>query len=205
RCRLRSAHPVGSALSGGLDSSAIACTARNMLGSPLHTFSLIFPGLSDTERRAIDERQYIDRGLQTGNFIPHFIQGDQLSPIRDWAQVHRHLDEANFAPNLYLHWAMYGAARDQGVRVFLDGLDGDTTVSHGFEYLEEMARTLRWAELTKEAQLLAKNLFGGSKPRRVIWKYCVKEMAPVWMFQVWLLLRGLIHKVRSNPALDDRQ
>ncbi|MES1261689.1 MAG: asparagine synthase-related protein, partial [Acidobacteriota bacterium] len=201
RCRLRSATPVGSALSGGLDSSAIACTARNMTGHPVHTFSIIFPGLPERDLKMIDERRFIDRVLETGNFIPHSIRGDELSPLRDAARVHHHLDEANFAPNLYLHWAMYGAAKENGVRVFLDGLDGDTTVSHGFEYLEELARTLRWKKLTEETALLAARLFGGSKPRKILWNYCVKEIAPIWMFQAWRLLRGRFREVRANSSL----
>jgi asparagine synthase (glutamine-hydrolysing) len=201
RCRVRSCAPVGSALSGGLDSSAIACTARNLLPNPVHTFSVIFPGLPEQDLKIIDERRFIDHVLETGNFLPHYIRGDQLSPMRDAARVHHHLDEANFAPNLYLHWAMYGAAKENGVRVFLDGLDGDTTVSHGFEYLEEMARTFQWKKLGAEAGLLAANLFGGSKPRRIIWNYCVKDMAPVWMFQAWRLMRGRFREVRANSTL----
>jgi asparagine synthase (glutamine-hydrolysing) len=203
RCRVRSAGPVGSALSGGLDSSAIACTARTMAQQPVHTFSVIFPGAPEKERGVLDERPYIERVLEMGNFVPHYIRGDQLSPMRDAARIHQHLDEANFAPNLYLHWAMYGAAKESGVRVFLDGLDGDTTVSHGFEYLEELARTLRWKKLRAEARLLAAHLFGGSKPRRLIWNYCVKEIAPVWMFQAWRLARGRFREVRANSTLVD--
>ncbi len=69
KCRVRSAFPVGSALSGGLDSSAIACTARNFLirsepDSKLHTFSIIFPGLPAKDLRVIDERPHIEKSIE---------------------------------------------------------------------------------------------------------------------------------------------
>src|SRR2546427_256925 len=65
RCRLRSAFPVGSMLSGGLDSSSIACVARELLaedgGGKLHTFSAIFPDVPEC-----DEREYIDAVVAGG-------------------------------------------------------------------------------------------------------------------------------------------
>jgi asparagine synthase (glutamine-hydrolysing) len=210
RCRLRNAFPTGSTLSGGLDSSAVACTAQKILGedhasSRVHTFSIIFPGLPEQDLRVIDERRYIECVLRSGSFEPHYIHGDRLHPLENWRQVHHHLDEANFAPNLYLHWAMYREAQKAGVRVFLDGLDGDTTVSHGFEYLQELARRFRWVELHRQASLLAQNLFGGSTARRIIWKYCLREMVPDWMHRAWSTARGNGAKNSAEPALTHPQ
>jgi len=40
-------------------------------------------------------------------------------------------------------------ARDRGVRILLDGFDGDTTISHGIAYLLELARGKRWLKLSQ--------------------------------------------------------
>ncbi len=159
RCHLRSAFPVGCTLSGGLDSSSIACVARDLLaetkgagGKPLHTFSAIFPSLMEVDPR-IDERRYIHAVLATGGFEPHFVRADQVGPLIGllWQD-----DEAIPAPNLYLDWVLFGAAREQGVRVVLHGWDGDSTVSHGYEYLEELACAGRWADFRAEAEALSR-------------------------------------------------
>ncbi len=50
RSRLRSAFPIASTLSGGVDSSAIACLSGKLLGmkgKTLHTVSAIFPGVPE--------------------------------------------------------------------------------------------------------------------------------------------------------------
>jgi asparagine synthase (glutamine-hydrolysing) len=150
--RSRSALPVGATLSGGLDSSSVVCMARR-LRKPLHTFSVIFPNLDDRELRLIDERSFVDAVVRGGGVRPHLVRGDEITPLRDVRKIVWHLDEPYFAPNLYLHWAMYGAARNAGVRVLLDGFDGDSAVSHGFGRLTGLARAKRWDTL--EAELLA--------------------------------------------------
>src|SRR3989441_9917026 len=69
RCRLRSAFPVGSMLSGGLDSSSVTCTARKLLAQngagPLPTFSAIFD-----EVVQCDERPFINAGFAQENLEP---------------------------------------------------------------------------------------------------------------------------------------
>jgi asparagine synthase (glutamine-hydrolysing) len=198
RCRVRSAFSVGSAVSGGLDSSSIACMARNLRrgSGPIHTYSLIFPSLPEEDLRVIDERREIQTVLDSGGFVPHFVEADRISPMWQEDRVHFHLDQANFAPNLYLHWAMYDRARSDGVRVFLDGFDGDAAVSHGFERLAELVQHLQWLTLCREIAMLSGKCLAGAKRRRIFKRFCVVPLAPRWVCLAWQILRG-----RSREAL----
>ena len=151
--RMRCAGQLGATLSGGLDSSSIVCVSRHLrrqVGAPLHTFSLVFPDLPEPELRLIDERRYVDSVIALGGIQPHFVHGDRLSPMRDARRILWHLDEPYSAPNLYLHWGMFEAASETGVRVLLDGFDGDTAVSHGFGRLTSLARAGAWDTLESE-------------------------------------------------------
>ena len=141
--RLRAVQPLGATLSGGLDSSSIVCMSRKLRGPDaalLHTFSVIFPGLPEKELRLIDERKFVETVIDSGGVHPHFIRGDETSPLRDLGRMLWHLDEPHSAPNLFLHWSMFEAAQASGVRVFLDGFDGDSAVSHGFGRLTSLTR-----------------------------------------------------------------
>jgi asparagine synthase (glutamine-hydrolysing) len=207
RCRTRSAFPVGSSLSGGLDSSSVACLARTVLPSaagPLHTFSLIFPDLPAEDRRVIDERPYMQAVLDKGGYDPHFIHADRISPMWQADRIHRHLDFPNCAPNLYLHWAMFDCARQNGVRVFLDGFDGDGAVSHGFERLLELALGLRWKTLWREISSLSQGQLKGIRPKRILKEYCLKPAAPRWAYLLLHLLRGRHREALSQNVLISR-
>jgi asparagine synthase (glutamine-hydrolysing) len=194
RCRLRSAFPVGSTLSGGLDSSSITCVGRELLaqqgGQPLKTFSAVFDKVSQC-----DERPYINAVLAQGRVEPYYIHADQLSPLSDIDRVLWHQDEPFYAPNLFMHWGLYQSAQQQGVRIFLDGLVGDSTVFHGWEYLIDLARTGRWLTLARVAEATAKR--HGHPPwkltRHHLWHHGVRPRVPQRLRQAWRLLR------RRNP------
>ena len=173
-CRLRSAFPVGSTLSGGLDSSSIACTARNLLstvGKQLHTFSAIFPNLPKSALAQIDERYYMDAVKSMGEIQPHDIRADLLNPLLDWLWQD---EEPVLSPNIYIHQGMYERANQNGVRVFLDGVDGDTTVSHGWRYLTHLTYTGNWYRLYQEITSTAKNLKISRK--LIAQEYCFKPL-----------------------------
>lgn len=179
-CRLRSAFPIGSALSGGLDSSSIICIAKEFLkqqGKPhLRTFSAIFDEVPES-----DERPYINAVLAQGDLIPHYIHADQVSPLVDLENVLWHQDEPFFVPNLFIHWELYKAAQAQGVRVFLDGYLGDNIVGYGWEYLIELAQSGQWLSLFKELKASEKNYPGYSSLKMTgdyIWAHSVKPAIP---------------------------
>ena len=194
RCRLRSAYPVGSTLSGGLDSSSIACIARK-LGlddgkKPLDTFSAIFPSLPENELRKIDERLFIETVIALGGFESHYIEADLLSPLTDVDQALWLQDEPFLAPNLYMHWGLYQAAQKAGVRVFLDGIDGDVTISYGLEYLADLTRTGRWKTLYDEATAISNKPDASISPRKIIMQYGILPIIPEPVFRIWRAAHG---------------
>lgn len=154
RCRMRSALPVGSKLSGGLDSSSIACVARNLLAARgsdlLPTFSLVYDRIKEC-----DERQYINHVLAQGGFQPHFMAGDKHTPLNNLEAIARHTDRPAMGPGHSTLWELYKTIGEAGVRVIFDGHDGDSAVSYGYKYLDELAQAGRWLTLAVEARELA--------------------------------------------------
>jgi asparagine synthase (glutamine-hydrolysing) len=150
---LRSLYPVGVALSGGLDSSSVASMAQTLVAGtgppPIHTFSAAFNDVPQC-----DERPFIHAVIAQGGFEPHDVHLDRLGALTDIDQVLWHQDQPLYIRNVYLWIALYRAAQQQGIRVMLDGEDGDTVVSHGEGYLAELARTAQWAAFAREAKAL---------------------------------------------------
>jgi asparagine synthase (glutamine-hydrolysing) len=176
RCRMRSVGPLGSALSGGLDSSAIACVARDISAregrEQLHTFSAIYDEVPEC-----DERQYINAVLAQGGVRPHFLHPDKLSPLTDWEDGTRAVDEPLWNPQMMLHWVLYEQARRQNVRVLLDGFGGDFVVSYGVSRLTELARRGRWLAVLRETSAYARRI-DGSFPH-IFWKNAFVPLVPV--------------------------
>ncbi len=167
--------------------SSVECNSK------YQTFSATFPDLPKDIQNRVDERAYIDVVRAKCNMDSLFIFADHLNPIIDPEILYQHVDELYFAPNLFMYWELYRAAREQGIRVFLDGIDGDVTVSHGLEYLPDLVRSCKWGTLYHEAQGYTQR-FGGNNPFKLIWKYGVHPLIPV----------TLLDRIRSSRGKDFR-
>ncbi len=128
--RLRSDVPIGTCLSGGLDSSSIVCVANNLMfkdrkidprlvGERQKTFSSCF------EDSTYDERKFIE--LVTGwtgaekNYV--FPKGESL--FKDLARLIWHQEEPFGSTSIYAQWKVMQLAKERQVTVLLDGQGGD--------------------------------------------------------------------------------
>lgn len=157
--RLNGVDQPGALLSGGLDSSSIACVARDQLagrGETLRTFSLVYPGLP-----GLCERQHIEAVLAQPGFRPTMIEGDPhpafLEPaFQGWNNL------PYLAPNLASTVRLHSAAAAGGARILLCGHGGDEVVSHAFGRLDDLARARRWADVWTESRAVS-DLHGQSR------------------------------------------
>jgi len=147
RARLRTPENVrvASTLSGGLDSSSIACVGNSMTDRPLPTISVTFDDI-----RGSDESEYIGAVHDHLDFDSHFVRGDQHSPFEHVDEMLDRLDEPFISNTLYLHWEMFRAASDENVRVLLDGYGGDQVISRGLARFPQLAITGKPLELVRE-------------------------------------------------------
>lgn len=153
--RLRSAYPIGSELSGGLDSSFVTAMARDLLAKNdnqrLKTFSAVFDKTPES-----DEREFINAIVGQGNVDAHFVNVDNVGPLVDMERIFWLNDQAYIPFTGFINWEVCREAHKQGVRVLLTGLDGDTIVSHGLEYLTDLALASMWDSFAQETKALAR-------------------------------------------------
>ncbi len=128
--RLRSDVPVGSSLSGGLDSSLVVSVIDELKKDSLQkqaTFSAIFPGF---ER---DEKKYMDLIIGKTNVAPHFVTPTDDEMIRDIDNLFFHQEEPYGSASIYIQYCVMKKAKEQQVTVLLDGQGADEILA-GYHY-----------------------------------------------------------------------
>ncbi|WP_155913917.1 asparagine synthase-related protein [Asticcacaulis sp. AC466] len=148
-CRMRAARPVGSMLSGGLDSSSISCLASRLSVAdgtgPIDTFSIVFD-----DNPNLNERPFIEAAVAVGTFKPHFLSFSGYAPLENLEELMRVQGRLVNSPGTVLVYKAYQAISAEGLRVFLDGHGGDEVVSHGLARVNELASVGRWRDVWRE-------------------------------------------------------
>ena len=119
RIRLRSDVPVGAFLSGGIDSTAIACTVRELL--PSARFSTFCASFDDKQLDEAPFARRIATHLDSNHHEVHFSSKELLPLFEDLID---HYDEPFADVSMFPTFAVCRAAR-QDCKVMLSGDGGD--------------------------------------------------------------------------------
>lgn len=155
RLRLRADVPVGSCLSGGLDSSSIVCVMNGLLREQdAHALQKTFSACAEVKR--FDERAYIDEVARHTAIDAHYVYPacDGLFPALD--RITWHQDEPFGSTGVYAQWHVFKLAAENGVKVMLDGQGADEQLAGYHNYFAprfgSLLRGLRWMTLWGEAR-----------------------------------------------------
>jgi asparagine synthase (glutamine-hydrolysing) len=149
RCRMRATSQVGVLMSGGLDSTSVACLAARMLQpQPLKTISYVFNELADC-----DERQYINAVQVRWGIRSIQIPCDDAWPLKDWSHWPQNPNMPEGNPYRLLKDRAYDRAKSEGVQVLLTGGFGDHLYGAESDWLADYVTEGRLLKAGKELSL----------------------------------------------------
>ncbi|MGE0022247.1 MAG: asparagine synthase (glutamine-hydrolyzing), partial [Hyphomicrobium sp.] len=120
KLHLRSDVPLGVNLSGGLDSSAVACAIRHVEPKmPINTFSYIADGAD------VSEEAWVDTINTAIDAKPHKVRASAEDLARDLDAIVMAQGEPFGSTSIYAQYRVFGLARESGVTVTLDGQGAD--------------------------------------------------------------------------------
>ncbi|KJS17969.1 MAG: hypothetical protein VR69_02805 [Peptococcaceae bacterium BRH_c4b] len=161
RCRLRSTRPVGVMLSGGLDSTSVACMAARELakiGWRLQALSAVpMLGYKDwlPTSKLADETPYIEAVREhAGNIDVTYCRSEGKHSLSDTERFLAMLEQPyKIIENLFWIDGIMMAARELNIGVILSGSAGNATISWGAvqPYLLSLFRAGRWCRLFRES------------------------------------------------------
>ncbi|WP_414578362.1 asparagine synthase (glutamine-hydrolyzing) [Anabaena sp. CCY 9402-a] len=203
---LRSDVPVGAALSGGIDSSAIVMAMRYLQGSQLelHTFSYI---ASDP---SLSEEQWVDIVVKAADAVGHKIQASSENLTSDLNRLIDLQDEPFGSTSIYAQYRVFQMAQGVGIKVMLDGQGADELLGGYRPYLAaRLASLLRQGKWQSASQLLQRtaNLPEISQKKMLLRavglllppslqpsmrQLVKKDVKPSWLNSNWFTQNGLI-------------
>jgi asparagine synthase (glutamine-hydrolysing) len=200
---LRSDVALGSALSGGIDSSSIVMAVRRLQpDAEIHAFSFI------AEDNAISEERWVDLvGLAAGAKV-HKVRASANELAADLDTIMHFQDEPFGGTSAYAQYRVFRAARESGIKVMLDGQGADEILGGYRHYLgARLASLLRQGQWAEAARFLQRFSRSNHVP---VWRgmaYCAdylltpemqsvarkvarKDALPEWLNRDWFAERG---------------
>jgi asparagine synthase (glutamine-hydrolysing) len=194
RLRLHADVPVGTCLSGGLDSSSIVCLTRRILreerpGGVQKTFSAVY---GDGGR--YDERPFMERVISAAETDAHFVVPEAERLLDTLPKLVWHQDEPFTSTSIFAQWCVMASAKEAGVTVMLDGQGADEPLAGYRPYerhLGDMVRRGAIASALREARAAVR--VSGVSPSRIVSRALALQLPRAWSAR----LQGL--EARHEP------
>lgn len=148
RLRLQADVPVGSCLSGGVDSSSIVCVINQLMadgrltteriGKRQKTFSAVYHTAGPH-----NERQHIEKVLAATDAEANFAFPTVESLRGEIERLVWHQDEPFISTSMFAQWCVMREARDRGIKVLLDGQGADELLAGYRPYSTFLAELIR--------------------------------------------------------------
>jgi asparagine synthase (glutamine-hydrolysing) len=129
--RLRSDVPVGSSLSGGLDSSSIVCSLKELDIENMQTFSARF-------KSELDEGKWIADVSNKTNYTNNEVWPDPSTFLKELEKMIWHHEYPPGSASVFAQWCVMKLPRTKGVKVLLDGQGADEYLA-GYDELKYYA------------------------------------------------------------------
>jgi len=157
--------PVGSCLSGGIDSSSVVGLmgkilreqpdAATSLGGRIHTFTSSYD-----DDPSVDERRYALPVAGAVDAETHLVFPTPQDFVEQFPKMTYHFDMPFGTLSFYAQWCVMRAAKEAGMTVMLDGQGGDEVFGgYGkfrYGYLASLLRSGRVATLAREAAAMVR-------------------------------------------------
>ncbi|KAB8036809.1 asparagine synthase (glutamine-hydrolyzing) [Silvanigrella paludirubra] len=172
KLHLRSDVPVGSCLSGGIDSSAIVSVMRYLEPKlEIHTFSFV------PNNEKLSEAKWIDIVNKKVKAIPHLISPDQNDLIIDFDKIIIAQDEPFASSSIFAQYQIMKLAKENNIKVLLDG-QGSDEIFAGYPYysVAKVANFVRNGNLISACRL--KNRLSLLPSREISWAQVCSWLLP---------------------------
>ena len=138
RFRLRADVPVGSSLSGGLDSSTVVGVINRLL--PESAVQKTFSARFDDPSR--DEGKWMDLVTNANRVERHDVWPTAERFFEELSDLFWHQEEPFTSASVYAQWNVMRLAKENGVTVLLDGQGADEMLAGYHSYFNEMTDDL---------------------------------------------------------------
>jgi asparagine synthase (glutamine-hydrolysing) len=158
RLHLRSDAPVGSCLSGGLDSSSIVCLMSQMLdaegrGARVNTVSACY------DEKAVDETPFMNAVVAQAGAIPHRVFPRPEDVFARASDLTWHQDEPFGSTSIFAQWCVFEEAHRAGIKVMLDGQGADEALAgYHWTYAWHLLTLIRQGRLTALASTVSQRV-----------------------------------------------